>query len=442
MTPQRFFGVLQRRSLIFWSVIAVGLALMWSLRGLVPASFAGISHVVLVTDNGARDPSVGIVDLPSIATSTVVLERVRQTQHLPTTLIDMKKNVSAKVLGKSSIMEIGYRDESAEAAIAVSNAISNELSQYYDEISTQRYDVNVDRLSGEMTDQAAKVHALDAQLKKVAASNPYVISDKSVDDITEELATLEQQRAAAYAQLKGDTALAGVTAPSASLAKTARHEILAADPAYLQVRNNAAHDIAQYVNDKASYTAAFPGLPGEAAKIANDSAAVKNQAERALSDPNAYSPAAAGTFVEHQKALAAVYGDRVRLAEIDGLLATAKGQLAAVPGIGGTYAQLSAERAAMMAEYQDLAARRANALANRAEASSLGSVVVLDRAIKADTELGGGRTRAAVAFSILIIALAVGAAFLVESLDPRIRRAEELEELYGIPVVASFGSKA
>ena len=96
----------------------------------------------------------------------------------------------------------------------------------------------------------------------------------------------------------------------------------------------------------------------------------------------------------------------------------------------------------METEYAALATRRANALANRAEASSLGSVVVLDRAIKADTQLAGGRTRAAVVAFILVLALAVGTAFLVESLDPRIRRPEEIEELYGIPVVATFGSKA
>jgi capsular polysaccharide biosynthesis protein len=69
-------------------------------------------------------------------------------------------------------------------------------------------------------------------------------------------------------------------------------------------------------------------------------------------------------------------------------------------------------------------------------------VVVLDRAIKADTQLNGVRTRAAIVALVLILALAIGAAFVAESLDPRLRRAEEIEQLYGIPVVASFGSKA
>jgi len=113
-----------------------------------------------------------------------------------------------------------------------------------------------------------------------------------------------------------------------------------------------------------------------------------------------------------------------------------------VPTVGASYAQLSAQRAAVDTEYTALAGRRANALADRAEASSLGSIVVLDRAIKADTQLASGRTRVAVVALTLIIALALGTAFLVESLDPRIRRAEDIEELYGIPVVGTFGSKA
>ena len=43
---------------------------------------------------------------------------------------------------------------------------------------------------------------------------------------------------------------------------------------------------------------------------------------------------------------------------------------------------------------------------------------------------------------VLTLALALGAAFLVDALDPRIRRAEEIEELYGIPVVGNVGVRS
>jgi capsular polysaccharide biosynthesis protein len=442
MTPQRFLSIVQRRSLIIGSVIAVGLALMYCFRGAVPSSFTGVAHVVLVAENGARDPSVSIVDLPSIATSTVVLQRVRGTLKLPISLVNLKANVSASVLGRSSIMAIGFRDQSAERAIDVSNAVADELSHYYDEISTQRYDVNVSRLSAALANEATKMRALDSAMSVVAASNPFVISDRSIDNITTQIAALDDQHAAALAQLQGDEALAATTAGDSAASKIAHHEILAGDPAYLAARSAAARDNAQLIADRASYTQAFPGLPGEVAKVNHEADAVNREAARALSDPNAFSASAAGTHEAHMHQLAVVAGDTARLKQVDDLLATAQAALRAVPTTGAKYAQLSAERTGMETEYAALATRRANALANRAEASSLGSVVVLDRAIKADTQLAGGRTRAAVVAFILVLALAFGTAFLVDSLDPRISRPEDIEELYGIPVVATFGSKA
>jgi capsular polysaccharide biosynthesis protein len=442
MTVQSFVNVLKRRQLIVFSVLAVGLALMWSFRNVVPSSFAGVAHVVLLAENGARDPSVSIVDLPSIATSTVVLERVRKSLKLPMSLITLKANVSASVLGRSSIMAVGFRDASAERAINVSNAVADELSRYYDEISTQSYDVNVDRLSSALGGEAAKLRDLNAQMSRVEASNPFVVSQKSTDNITTDLATLDDQLGAARAQLQADQDIADSMAPNANLSQTARHEILADDPAYVAERTAAARDGTQFVLDKATYTKSFPGLPGEVAKIKGETAAINAESARALSDQHAYSPSAAATEQQHIRQIAVVAGDAARVQQLEGLVGTEQGRLNDLPRTGSQYAELDAQRTALETEYDALATRRANALANRAEASSLGSVVVLDRAIKADTQLAGGRTRAAVVALVLVLALALGSAFLVDSLDPRISRPEDIEQLYGIPVVATFGARS
>jgi len=441
MTPQRFINVLKRRSLVAWSIIAVGLGLLYSLRNVVPSSFVGVSHVVLIADNGARDPSVSIEDLPAIATSTVVLQRVRNTLALPVTLINMKQNVSANVLGRSSLMAISFRDQSAERAIAVSNALADELSRYYGEISTEQYDANVDHLSTELDAESRQLRAIDRQMNGVVSKNPFVISDKSIDDITEQLATLSAQRAEAQAQLQGDRAIAAAMGPSPILADTARHEILAGDPAYQAVRTAAAKDTADLVTETAGYTASYPALPGAKAKMSDEARDVKSAARAALASSDAYSPTAATTAMQRAHQLAVVRGDEARVDQLDALIAGENANLDAIPTTGSRFNELRARRDAVQTEYTALAARRANALANRAEASSLGSVVVLDRAIKADTQLAGSRTRAAVVALILILALAVGGAFLAESLDPRIRRAEEIEELYGIPVVAHFAGQ-
>jgi len=442
MTLTRFLTILRRRSLVVFGVIAAGLAVMYSMRNALPSSFAGVSHVVLVAESGSRDPSVGIVDLPSIATSTVVLERVRSALHLQMPLVSMKGNVSASVLGRSSIMAIGFRDRSADTAIAVSNSVADELSRYYNEISTHRYDTNVDRLNDALNAQAAKMRALDQKMNDVVATNPYVATDHAIDNITTQMALLQAQRAETAAQLIGDEKLAATTAPSPGLSATAEHEILNGNPTFQAVRSTAAKDTAQLESERAGYTNNFPGLAGALAKVDAENGAVLKAASRALSDPKAYSPSAAATAAQHVKQLATVEGDKARLKQLDDLIAKDQRNLGDVPTTGGNIAQLRAQRDTLQSEYNVLATRRATALANRAEASSLGSVVVLDRAIRADTQLAGGRTRAAIVALVLTLALAFGAAFFVDALDPRIRRAEEIEELYGIPVVANVGVRS
>jgi capsular polysaccharide biosynthesis protein len=442
MNPSHFFGVLKRRSLIVWCVIAVGLGLMFALRDLVPNTYVGISHVVLVADSGTgRDPSVSIVDLPSIATSTVVLERVRNQQKLPVTLIDFKKAVAAEVLGRSSILAVSYHDVSAERAIDVSNALSAELSRYYDEISTERYNVDVDRLSQEMIDETKRIRALNEQLGVVVARNPFVTSDEAINTLSTQISALKQQRATAFAQLQGDQAAVAALAPNANSQKIARHEILADNPAYVAVQNVAATDAAQLAAFESGYTKRFPGLTGAAAKVAADNAFEDQLASQVVKSPNAFSATDAANVAQRQRQTAVVTGDRALVQQQDALIAEENASLADFPNSGMKYNQLRAQLDALQNEYTALAQRRANALANRAEASSLGQVVVLDRAIKADTQLAGGRTRAAILALILVFAFAIGSAFLAESLDPRIRRAEEIEELYGMPVVARFGGK-
>ena len=97
------------------------------------------------------------------------------------------------------------------------------------------------------------------------------------------------------------------------------------------------------------------------------------------------------------------------------------------------------QRDAAQADYLTLSSRRTAALADRAEALSLGSVVVVDRAVKADTAVVGlGRKSLAVVTAALVLAFALGIAFLAEMLDPRLRRADQIESLYGTPLIATL----
>ena len=63
---------------------------------LAPRQYLAGANVLVVNGNTRDDPTLSSPDLPSIATSTVVLERVRQDLHLNTTLQDLKRHVTAK----------------------------------------------------------------------------------------------------------------------------------------------------------------------------------------------------------------------------------------------------------------------------------------------------------------------------------------------------------
>jgi len=80
-------------------------------------------------------------------------------------------------------------------------------------------------------------------------------------------------------------------------------------------------------------------------------------------------------------------------------------------------------------------------LANRADALSLGSVVVVDRAIVSDARIGLGKSKLLLLLGLLVLVLAVVSAFIADKLNPRLVRTSQVEDLYGQPVIATMGHK-
>jgi capsular polysaccharide biosynthesis protein len=70
---------------------------------------------------------------------------------------------------------------------------------------------------------------------------------------------------------------------------------------------------------------------------------------------------------------------------------------------------------------------------------SLGSVVVVDRALASQAQLAIGTRRLVGLIGLLSLILALGSAFLADQLNPRLRRAAQIESLYGLPVIATIG---
>jgi hypothetical protein len=169
-------------------------------------------------------------------------------------------------------------------------------------------------------------------------------------------------------------------------------------------------------------------------------ASVRNEEQRRLASTDAFSPTQAQSMLENGKALAIVAGDRSRVDELNGLILATNAQVHAYRDASARFEWLNVQRNAAEADYLGLSSRRTAAVANRAESQSLGSIVVFDRAVRANTTVVGlGRAHLAVLATLVVLFLALCAAPLAEIIDPRLRRAVQIERLYGSTLITTLG---
>jgi capsular polysaccharide biosynthesis protein len=431
--------VVQRRRLVAVISLIVGLAVMVLALRSIPKTYEAASRVLIVADNAGRDPSVTSIDLPSVATSTVVLQKVMDDLKLPDGLAQMKSRVKARVGSRSSIMEISYRDTQPDRAVAVSNGVADELSRYYETISTSRADATIAKLDGAIAASSKRMRDIGNLIAADSARNPLVESTNAYDAVTTRLSDLTGQRAFAAATLQSDLAARNALSANPALTQIGRYEKLQNDATYRELVTGSAKDAAQLAFTKAAFTARYPGLPGLETKVQADRQASAARAGTALASPNAFSATLAANALDQRKADAAVAGDRAKVGAIDSLIAASDARLAGLPAATASAHQLQVEADAAKADYLMLAGHRTAAVASRAEALSLGSVVVVDRAVRADAAVVGlnGIKLALVAFA-LVMGLALGSVFLAEMLDPHLRRPSQIENLYGAHLIATL----
>lgn len=437
--------IIQRRWFVVSLTLIVGFLGVLLLLVSTPKTYEAASHVLIVSESGGRDPSVSTIDLPIVASSTVVLGRVIDRLHLSVSLIKLKKELKVRVGARSSIMEISYRDEVADRAVAVPNAVADELARYYEEISSARADVTVRKLDASIDAVRQRLSTINRRLAQVGAAEPYLESDRSIDGLTSRLDDLELQRQLAGAALTSDLADAASIQPDQGrLSRVARHEMLQNDPLYRDLSEAVARDGAELTADEVVHTRNHPENEYLEPKVRGERASLAAEEQRFLKSQDAFSPTIEQNNQLRRKAQALVAGDRAKIAALDRVIATESGRLNSVPHSSATYAWLRLQRDSAQADYLTLTSHRTAAVANRAEALALGSVVVVDRAVRADTAtVGLGRAPLAVACSLFVLLLAVLSAFVVEMMDPRLRRADQFESLYGAPLLASLtGSDA
>jgi uncharacterized protein involved in exopolysaccharide biosynthesis len=421
------------------ALVVLSLIAIPPLRNVMRPHFVGAAHVLMVNEAFGRDPSGASIDVPAMAESTTVVSRVAQNLKMNAPLADLKKAISARVTPRSSIMTISANADQPSVAIALANGIADEMVGFYHDISVRRYDDIVRYLQGEMEQQAQHLTSLDTKLQHAVARDSFIGSDKALDAITTRIDDLQVERGKAYANYVSDAASATAQDQNSDMARIIQGELLDRDPLYGAIRNEYAKNVAQLEVDHAQFTDKYPGLPSLQDRVDKERAALAQAERRALAAPKSSSPSYAKALLEGRRIAALVAGDRARLQALDSQIASERARLADFPKAGVAMTTLRVERDATVHAYQALMDKLSVTRGDQAQAASLGTLVVIDRAVRADP-FAPSRILIVLA-AAAIVGIACSTAFLLEMIERSIRSVDDVEHVYGQPVFATIGTK-
>lgn len=427
---ERLSRMLRRRLFVIIAVCICGVVAAPFLPSVIHASYVATAQLLVVSEI-PKDTSQVSADLPSIAQSSAVLERVKHDLSISPDL-DLRDRVRAKVLPRSSIMQITYRDRESERAATIANAIADETVVYYHEIATRRYDDVTRQLSQTITQLRSQIDAVNGRLQRVY---PYANSDRAGEDLSTRVDALRSQRDQAYADLVSDRATDRAFAEQGpKIAGIVKQEVLQHDPSYTDIQEQLAGDEATLASQRATYTSAYPAVAALSEKVALERKQLKAIEEASLRSRSGSSPSYASNVLDQRKSASKTAGDEARVRALDAELVDAERHLRDTFGPGASVAALRAERDAAQQQYLTLTQRLSTAQADAAQAASLGTLVVVDRAIPSKAQWQLLFAYFPLFYSLFICALAIAAAFALESMDRRFWEATDLEDVYGRPV--------
>jgi polysaccharide biosynthesis transport protein len=396
------------------------------------------------SNNAALDPTKNPIesaispsDLPTLLHSSTVMARVAAALHLSHQHARLlARGVKAKAVG-ADVLSITATDEDPDLAVAEANALARSLQHFEQQIEESRYDLLTTDLRLQLENQRVTLSQVDQHIAGLTSSDPYITDQDGTSAINTRLVALLTQRDTATAQMVGDAATALKESRRPGLARDlASEQIVQNDPVFQSLRTQFGKDLAQYNLEKAGYKSDFPGLVGMKDQIDRENGSLASATADATKNPS-QSAAYVDAELDANKADAQYAGDRAQVSRLDGQIADLTSHLSASSGTSATLQQLHRERDAGNQVYAQLSARLAQAVADRSQAGSVNSIVIVDEAAGAAPTLLS-RTPVILGATVAAFAwLAITLAFLLDRSDGRLRTRTTIEDLYGTRVLTN-----
>jgi len=426
---------------------------------VVPTEYAAQSSVLMAAGGDHDTPAdatsstkpILSADLPYLATTPTVLTNVArdigwgQDPHALLRLMHhIKANLSAPpagaiALSPGAIVVIRFTGLSSADSAAGANAVADEMTRFYHDRATARFRVLTADLQQQVEARRARINRVDTEIQRLTAAAPYLAAHDDAHSLSAQYQTLAEERAEVEAVAKGEAAAASVTNRRPAEAElAARREITESDPAYRDVVDQFGRDFARLAAVQSQYSDAYPGLPELRHTVAGERSAVQGRRAILQQKPPALDTGYAAALGEATRAQSVAAGDAAKLQGLNQVLRETQAELNTGKTLASRFDDLQRERDVQTSAYGVLSSRLAEARADQAQAGSIGSVSVLDRAPYGKpvfyTVLP---VRIALAL-LLSLCIAFAMILWLDRREYRMWSVTIVETVYGAPVVATL----
>lgn len=378
--------------------------------------------------NGAQTP-IGLSDLPLLASSTKVLSKVSDDLHSALSVDALRGGVRASIGGGSSVMHVQFTSKNPALAIDATNALAHEVAVYYRSLSTARFDSLISDLKGQVAALSSHLETLDTELGTQAKSYPFVDVGSPAGGGTGGISVFDRLT---QLRTQHDDAVAAVAADQSNLTASrklidnskpvAQRDLVDSDPVYKNLADQYAKDNQELQHIQSFGNLSYPGRQDLETTVANEAQAVAAARAKIMTRSLAGNAAYAGATDAITRNNAQLMADTARLESINSDRTRLESEIGS-GSIASTVARLRRDRDDTDAAYRAMSNKLSDAEAQRAQASAIGSLMVLEHATFASAQpLTSGRY---MAFGIIFLTLWIAVSIVMFMNRPKTTRTTE-----------------